>query len=178
MTVGAYTRGQSEESDPVNSTPTTIVARIPHPDYNAASWDYDFILLKIDTRVTHLPTVALNSDSTIPADGTDVTVLGLGRTGEENGFPTVLQQVTVAAINSATCNASPMYEGWILDSMLCAGYASGGQDACTFFCCVGRLYSNLRGFVVGYHIVDPLSFLKFSLRLACNHKIAFDPRFR
>jgi hypothetical protein len=88
------------------------------------------MLLKIDARVTHLPKVALNSDPSFPADGSDVTVIGLGRLGEDAALATVLQAVTLDVINSTTCNTEPMYEGWITDSMLCAGYERGVLDAC------------------------------------------------
>ena len=130
--VGAYSKGVIGESAPINSFASTIESRIIHPRYNVDTWDYDVMLLKISDLVpSTVPRVKLNSDPSKPEILSTVTPLGLGRLAEIDGeFPEVLQEVFVRVIDPTTCNRSPMYQGWIQDSMICAGVANGGQDAC------------------------------------------------
>ena len=117
-----------------NSEVRNVVQRIIHPDYNVDSWNYDVMLLKLDDSVTSLQKVALNNDPAAPAVLSTVTPLGLGRLAEVQGaFPVVLQEVDVRVIDSDECNESPMYPGWIQESMVCAGVIGGGQDACKYF---------------------------------------------
>ena len=128
--VGAYAKSVPM----VNSEVRNIAQRFVHPDYNVDSWDYDVMLLKIDKAVTTIPKVRLNTDDAVPSVHSTVTPLGLGRMAEVDGeFPMFLQEVNVRVIDSQTCNSKPMYEGWIQDSMICAGVSSGGQDACEYF---------------------------------------------
>ena len=50
---------------------------------------------------------------------------------QENGFPSdILQEVKVKRVPLARCNAIPSYGGTKDETMTCAGYASGGRDAC------------------------------------------------
>ena len=80
-----------------------------------------------------VPKIALNRDTRTPSVASTVTPLGLGRLNEVDGdFPTVLQEVNVRVIDSQVCNRSPMYQGWIQESMVCAGNNGGGLDACKY----------------------------------------------
>jgi hypothetical protein len=116
-----------------NSEIRNIQRRIIHPRYNVQSWNYDVMLLKLDEPVTDIPKVALNADKDVPTARSTVTPIGLGRLAEVEGeFPDVLQDVNVRVIDSNTCNRSPMYPGWIQDTMICAGVLGGGQDACKY----------------------------------------------
>jgi len=132
VVAGAYTKGLSGEPDSINSVSRIIKERIIHPDYNVESWNYDIMLLKLDEPVpSSLPKVTLNSNSSKPEVLSTVIPLGLGRLAEVDGaFPEVLQEVNVRVIDPTICNRSPMYPGWIQDSMICAGVSGGGQDAC------------------------------------------------
>jgi len=132
VVAGAYKKGLSGEPDSINSVSRTIKERIIHPDYNVDSWDYDIMLLKLDEPVpSSLPKVTLNSNSSKPEVLSTVFPLGLGRLAEVDGaFPEVLQEVNVRVIDPTICNRSPMYPGWIQESMICAGVSGGGQDAC------------------------------------------------
>lgn len=125
--VGAYAKAQPM----LESEIRTVERRIIHPDYNVNTWNFDVMLLKLNEPVTTIPKVVLNNNPAIPRDSSTVTPLGLGRLAEVDGeFPEVLQEVNVRVINSIICNSSPMYPGWIQDSMVCAGVLGGGQDAC------------------------------------------------
>ena len=128
--VGAY----AKTVPMVNSEVRNIATRIVHPDYNVESWNFDVMLLKLDEPVTNIPTVAINSDPAVPTTHSTVTPLGLGRMAEEDGdFPLFLQEVNVRVVDSNTCNQSPMYPGWVQESMICAGVNGGGQDACEYY---------------------------------------------
>jgi len=130
VVVGAYRKFTAMG----NSEVRNVVQRIIHPDYNVDSWNYDVMLLKLDDSVTSLQKVALNNDPAAPAVLSTVTPLGLGRLAEVQGaFPEVLQEVDVRVIDSDRCNESPMYPGWIQESMICAGDFDGEKDACKYF---------------------------------------------
>ena len=129
VVVGAYAKSVPM----VNSEVRNIATRIIHPEYNIETWNYDVMLLKLDEPVTNIPKVSINSDPAVPILLSTVTPLGLGRMAEEDGnFPMFLQEVDVRVMDSETCNESPMYKGWIQESMICAGVTGGGQDACEY----------------------------------------------
>ena len=91
------------------------------------------MLLQLKKPVTSIPKVKLNSNPRVPRTRDTGFALGLGRMAEVDGeFPEVLQEVSVRVVDSDTCNTSPMYPGWIRDSMICAGVPEGGQDACKY----------------------------------------------
>ena len=127
VVVNAYHKGGPS----VNSELRWIERRIIHPDYNVDTWNYDVMLLKLSQPVTSVQKVKLNNNREKPAVLDTVTPLGLGRIAEVAGeFPEVLQEVNVRVIDSNKCNESPMYPGWIQESMICAGISTGGLDAC------------------------------------------------
>ncbi|KAG7344253.1 trypsin [Nitzschia inconspicua] len=134
VVVGAYTRGESHESSPVRSATRRVQKRIPHPDFDSVKWQNDFMLLKLFGPVPDwIPRIQLNTDPTVPADGSDVTAIGLGRLDENGnlGFPTVLQQVNVSVVPYEMCNSDSMYRGFIDNAtMICAGDETGERDAC------------------------------------------------
>jgi secreted trypsin-like serine protease len=74
--VGAYT-SYNPEGEPVNSVERTIETRRVHPQYNADSIRFDFMVMKLDEKVD-LPPLTLSADSSILQDGEDVTVIGFG----------------------------------------------------------------------------------------------------
>jgi trypsin len=74
-----------------------------------------------------LPLVAA-SDTTSYRPGTNATVLGWGRTGEDDPASPTLRSVVVPMIADAECGrASAKFDP---GSMVCAGYPGGGRDAC------------------------------------------------
>jgi len=127
VVVNAYHKGGPS----LNSQLRWIERRIIHPEYNVDTWNYDVMLLKLSQPVTSVQKVKLNNNRAKPAVLDTVTPLGLGRIAEVAGeFPEVLQEVNVRVIDSNKCNTSPMYPGWIQESMICAGVSTGGLDAC------------------------------------------------
>ncbi|KAL3932627.1 MAG: hypothetical protein SGBAC_010758 [Bacillariaceae sp.] len=137
---------QSTMGPPINSVTRKIVERRIHENYQSSAIINDFMVMKLDRKVD-LPPVKLNTNFDEPADGDNVTVIGLGSTvgrrntvfspyqGEEDdeveARNIALQKVTIEVIPHAECNGGMMYNGLIKDdSMLCAGDRQGGKDAC------------------------------------------------
>lgn len=44
--------------------------------------------------------------------------------------PFILKTVTVPIVSTARCNSSESFSGNITANMICAGYRTGGKDAC------------------------------------------------
>ena len=140
--VGAYTKSVSE-GPPINSVWRTIDQRLVHHRYDANRIKFDFMLMKLNETVDHLPFVELNSQDL--SDGTDVTVIGFGSTqarvdlnSSGDGITNftvyndhveemiatddddaltpriqILQKVEVEIVSHSTCNGHSMYNGFI-----------------------------------------------------------------
>jgi secreted trypsin-like serine protease len=67
-------------------------------------------------------------------DSKDVlaTVIGWGLTNvkDNSSISDELQQTSVPIVSNEICNSPQSYDGDVADSMLCAGLAEGGTDAC------------------------------------------------
>lgn len=73
----------------------------------------------------------------LPRQGTGVVeghlcqVSGWGHVRVGGGqVPVKLRTVTVPIVSAARCNGSDSFNGNITANMICAGYPSGGKDAC------------------------------------------------
>ncbi|KAL7493437.1 hypothetical protein ACHAWT_002557 [Skeletonema menzelii] len=116
-----------------------VATEIPHPNYDDATTDNDFMLLILKDSVTvDVKMVQVNSDINVPEVGAAVQVMGWGDTDitEEVEMPIYLQEVEVNVVSNEECNASDgpygTYEesGGITDNMLCAREEGGGEDSC------------------------------------------------
>lgn len=60
------------------------------------------------------------------------TVIGWGLTNvkDKSSISDKLQQTSLPLVSNEVCNAEESYDGEVADSMLCAGLAEGGTDAC------------------------------------------------
>ncbi|MBA8925783.1 secreted trypsin-like serine protease [Kutzneria viridogrisea] len=74
-----------------------------------------------------LPLVAAGDQRSYAA-GTKATVLGWGRTGENEPASPTLQSVVVPVMADAECSRDAAE--FAAGSMVCAGYPEGGRDAC------------------------------------------------
>ncbi|XP_058487290.1 trypsin-like isoform X1 [Solea solea] len=122
---------------------------ITHPLYNKSSNNADIMLIKL--RVPMLMNRYL-SLSHLPRQGTGVAeghlcqVSGWGYSSLDEGQTSfTLQTVTVPIISNARCNGSESYNGNITANMICAGFMTGGKDACKGdsggpLVCGGRAY--------------------------------------
>lgn len=114
----------------------TVLQEYRHPDFNDKTLENDILLLKLNRSAsgTVTPIGSINTDASIPADGSKVTAIGFGTTTEGGIVSAYLQQVTVTVLDGETCAA----EYWkplrfrrpyiYDDSMICA--ADKGKDAC------------------------------------------------
>jgi len=93
-----------------------------HPQYNATTWENDFLLLKLKSGVDITP-IPLNFNNSIPQTGDPLQAAGLGRRTEAGNVSFVLQTVTIPAVDQKTCfdNYSKIGRNVIQRIMLCAG---------------------------------------------------------
>merc|ERR1712037_278422 len=101
---------------------------INHPNYNSATTDNDYAILRLASPVTFTDEV---SPACLPADlsatfaGVLATVTGWGTLSSGGSQPTVLQEVDVTVTTNIECNNA---YGSITNNMVCA--ADSGKDSC------------------------------------------------
>jgi V8-like Glu-specific endopeptidase len=97
-----------------------IKQRYRHPNNNNNEVVWDYLLLQLETPVTSVTPVPLNSESNIPATDEVLTVFGLGRVNYDPGDkPSRLQVVNVQTHSTDYCVTA--YGSFDEDVMLCAG---------------------------------------------------------
>jgi trypsin len=116
-----------------------IKRTIKHPKYNSSTMTHDYALVEleeaIDFKKTKLKAVKLanmkfeqdgNQD-----EGLDSTVYGFGNlaSGRPNSAKG-LNKVVVPIVSNETANMPEAYDGQVDETMIAAGYASGGKDSC------------------------------------------------
>ncbi|KAK2851851.1 hypothetical protein Q5P01_008127 [Channa striata] len=122
---------------------------IPHPDYSSATNNNDIMLIKLRAPVylnSYVSIALLPRQGASIAEGRVCRVSGWGYTsfvGEQ--IPSTLRTVTVPIVSTEKCNSSESFNGRITENMLCAGYSTGGKDACEGdsggpLVCEGRVY--------------------------------------
>merc|ERR1712212_1254604 len=112
-----------------------ITEIINHPDYNSATVDNDFALLRMADRINwaanpNIRPACLPEYTAGDYDQWMSTVTGWGTTSSGGATSNILLEVDVQVISNSECNGA--YSGGITDNMLCAADASGngGSDAC------------------------------------------------
>ena len=112
---------------------------LPHPNYIEETTDADFMLVFLNGAFENADVVRLNCDSSVPAVGQEVTVMGWGDFEVDpavSSMSDVLMNVNVNVISNEECEASKgdlggefmTYENQITDNMLCAGAPQ--RDSC------------------------------------------------
>ncbi|XP_077990674.1 trypsin-2-like [Glandiceps talaboti] len=122
----------SHNKDAIDGTETSIAvsAVFAHDYYDDITHTDDIALLKLSTPATLTDYVDVICLATTNYKvGTDGVVVGWGDT-QSTADDTVLNEVSVPVMDTAVCNGTDMYNGWIFDGMFCAGHAEGGKDAC------------------------------------------------
>uniref|UniRef100_A0A087YJC0 trypsin n=1 Tax=Poecilia formosa TaxID=48698 RepID=A0A087YJC0_POEFO len=123
---------------------------VVHPSYNSSTNNADIMLIKLRAPMVLNKFVSL---APLPRQGTGVVeghlcqVSGWGHVRVSGGgqVPVKLRTVTVPIVSAARCNGSDSFNGNITANMICAGYPSGGKDACKGdsggpLVCRGRVY--------------------------------------
>lgn len=135
--------GRRVRSQDTTGTEVDVLQIITHENYvrgNIGAGN-DIALLELAAAITDnsllVPLMTAGQEATLGAPGTNATVSGWGgligyppdQQGPPGGqqFPDILQFVEIPIISNETCNQA---NGGIIDSMVCAGLAEGGKDAC------------------------------------------------
>ncbi|CAL8368138.1 unnamed protein product [Lota lota] len=122
---------------------------IPHPDYDSHTSNNDIMLIKLKAPVnlnSYVAIVPLPMQGSGVAEGRLCRVSGWGFTSHPGTeIPSILRTVKLPMVSVERCNSSTSYQGNITANMLCAGFSSGGKDACEGdsggpLVCEGRLY--------------------------------------
>jgi trypsin len=105
---------------------------ILHPGYNDNTLENDIALIELKTITTLTPIkLPAQNDESLMTPKRKVTIAGWGATDRnERQYPDILQKAEVEIISSTICNQRTWYNGEISSKMFCAGYESGGIDAC------------------------------------------------
>ena len=103
---------------------------VVHPSFSLVDLDHDVALLQLDAPLTFnanvQPIGIRSSDAPV---GTNAIVSGWGRPVAAVRAPSrALLEVTLPVVSEAACTAAGL--GFLLDSMVCAGFAPGAQGAC------------------------------------------------
>lgn len=112
---------------------------IKHPQYNNSTLSYDFALAELENTIDFIKTglrpIKLAdpefAESGQQDPGLDSTVYGFGDLafGESNNKKD-LNKVVLPIISREEANRKESYDGEIDETMIPAGYASGGKDSC------------------------------------------------
>ena len=129
--------GAHKIASPIDGIRHTICQYSNHPSYNPRTFDNDFSLfhlnqpVKIGSRVSPVNLPPPNFGGNF-LDNRILRVSGWGRTLDNEDAPgsAVLLQINVPGISNSKCNQPNFYGNRITGNMLCAGYDSGGIDAC------------------------------------------------
>nr|KAF6389231.1 transmembrane serine protease 11D [Myotis myotis] len=106
---------------------------LTHNNYNFVTHENDIAVVKLVEGVTftkniHMVCLPEATQNILP--GSTVYVTGWGSRAYDSNPVPELEQGQVNIISNNVCNAPSSYDGAVLSSMLCAGLAQGGVDAC------------------------------------------------
>lgn len=109
-----------------------VAAITKHPNYNKPTHNNDFAIIRLKNPIKNysssVKNIALAPANQYLSGGSMAKISGWGRLSENGGSTTRLQVVDVPLIALSSCKSK--YGSLITDQMVCAGYASGGKDAC------------------------------------------------
>lgn len=109
----------------------SVTKIVIHPENSSANNDYDFALIHLDRESSFPPTQLNRNNFFIPDEEADAPVAitaGWGATSQNGSLSSKLLKVPVPLVSARNCESS--YGGQITNSMVCAGYMSGGKDSC------------------------------------------------
>lgn len=73
-----------------------------HPQYNGTTWENDYLLLKMRTKVDMDP-IPLNFNASIPQTGDNLIAIGMGRQTEAGNLSFTIRDVTIPAADQKAC---------------------------------------------------------------------------
>ena len=124
--------------DDTDGQELSVKKAVPHPNYDSAAADKDFLLIFWNEPAnSNINVVKLNSDAKTPSVGSPVTVVGWGDVDPSDAgqkLANELMEVEVNVISNEECDRSAgdfgSYQGSITSNMLCAKEEGGGEDSC------------------------------------------------
>lgn len=125
--------GLHDRDDKTGTESFSTLKIIPHPQFNATTFDYDYALIQLSQDST-FRTIDLNKIEPNIPESTEKELVwtsgwGLASDGDYD-LPKILQEVQLPLVTKKDCNAATAYNGRISDHMLCAGLVGGGKDSC------------------------------------------------
>ncbi len=118
-----------------SGTVRTVSQVIAHSSYSPSTYDNDIALLRLSTPLTFGSSIGAvepllaADEATLAANGIQGTVTGWGTTSSGGSGSSLLRQVTLPMISTASCKLSA-YGSEITDNMICAGLGTGEKDSC------------------------------------------------
>ena len=139
--------GTGEAAEFYNIEHIPIAESVVHPNYNAATFDNDFWMIRLQWasklysgNVAQLDTP---TDSLVLAStsGADLVVVGFGTLTSGGVTPNVMQEVVVDYISNTACVFQPYAHSSsdITSAMMCAGRS--GKDSCQV-CTLSLMHAN------------------------------------
>ena len=130
--------GEHDMFDDSDGTRHEVCSFSNHPNYQLrAQFDYDFAVLRLKkpVKLGYRAIPACLPDQSFAEDflvGRNLTVSGWGNLQSGGTRPDVLHSVNVPGISNLKCKRSYNDVSFldVTDSMICAGHAKGGVDAC------------------------------------------------
>ena len=126
--------GEHDVTSTADGTRHKACGRTIHPNYNHATVDHDYAIIRLQEAVSFdarsapacLPNSGLPNNF---LDDKTMRVSGWGSLSEEEAGPDRLHSVDVPGMSNADCRTRHG-ETAITDAMFCAGRDSGGIDSC------------------------------------------------
>jgi secreted trypsin-like serine protease len=112
-----------------------IASVLIHPKYDPESIVADIALLRLkdESQGVRVEVAERAVDNAMLRTGLKVTVSGWGLTDVSlNRKSATLLAAELPFQTNVVCNGPESYNGFVKDSMFCAGYLQGGTDACTY----------------------------------------------
>ncbi len=104
---------------------------IIHPDFDFYTLDNDIALIRLASPVNIAPALIPSAgDSALISSGRMHTIMGWGST-ESDWYSDTLLEADVPIVATNICNGPSSYDEEITQNMICAGFMSGGTDACS-----------------------------------------------
>lgn len=125
---------------------------VVHPDYLYLEHANDISILSLEESLLLSPTVAIidiNENPLASPQGTELTIVGWGKTCENCEPSETLQTITIPTVDNEQCRRIyEEYQKIILPSMLCGGLESDGKGSChgdsgEFYVVILKAFSNL-----------------------------------
>jgi trypsin len=128
--IGLYSQKDSSAAEKMK--PVRIIVHEKYTSVSASG--YDFALVQLPQKSSFKPMGIVNEEIEISDEAgsqTPSVTAGWGNMKESGGgMPDILQKVTVPLVSTKACNESSAYNGRVNDTMICAGFKTGGKDSC------------------------------------------------